>query len=156
MELRLAAMVAQDENMMLAFKEGKDLHTATAEALGCERQIAKSANFGLLYGSGAKGLRNYAAGMGVSLTEAEAGRVRAAWLAEYSGIAKWHKQLSRNADRTEGVGATITIPVSGMKRRLLDKMNKMTNHANTPVQGAGAAVLKCDAWQPLASHQGHG
>ena len=142
MELRLAAVVAQDENMMQAFKDGKDLHTATAEALGCERGIAKSANFGLLYGSGAKGLRNYAAGMGVSLSEAEAGRVRAAWLAEYSGIAKWHKQLSKNADRTEGVGATITIPVSGMKRRLLDKMNKMTNHANTPVQGAGAAVLK--------------
>ena len=32
MELQLAAIVAQDENMMLAFKEGKDLHTATAEA----------------------------------------------------------------------------------------------------------------------------
>ena len=54
MELRLAAVVAEDENMMQAFKDGKDLHTATAEALGCERQIAKSANFGLLYGSGAK------------------------------------------------------------------------------------------------------
>ena len=111
MELRLAAVVAQDENMMQAFKDGKDLHTATAEALGCERQIAKSANFGLLYGSGAKGLSNYAAGMGVSLYRGGGGRIRTAWLTEYSGIAKWHKQLSRNADRMPSwhVGATVTI-----------------------------------------------
>ena len=55
MELRLLAIVAKDENMCTAFIDGKDLHTVTAEALGCDRQIAKSANFGLAYGSGAKG-----------------------------------------------------------------------------------------------------
>ena len=58
MELRLAAAVAQDERMIQAFQDGEDLHTVTAEAIGCSRQIAKSANFGLLYGSGANGLRN--------------------------------------------------------------------------------------------------
>ena len=62
MELRLAAAVAEDERMTMAFQDGEDLHTVTAEALGCSRQIAKSANFGLLYGSGATGLRQYAGG----------------------------------------------------------------------------------------------
>ena len=68
MELKLAAAIAKDEKMSQAFKDGQDLHSVTAESIGCTRQIAKSANFGLLYGSGPNGLRNYAAGMGVSMT----------------------------------------------------------------------------------------
>ena len=142
MELRLAAIVAKDENMMQAFKEGKDLHTATAEALGCERQIAKSANFGLLYGSGAKGLSNYAAGMGVRLPEDEAAKVRTAWLTQYSGIARWHKKLSNISDRTSAM-PELRIPVTQMRRKLFGDMNRLTIRANSPVQGAGAAILKC-------------
>ena len=41
--------------MMLAFKEGKDLHTATAEALGCERQICKKCKFWIVVWLGGKG-----------------------------------------------------------------------------------------------------
>ena len=80
MELRLAAAVAQDEKMTKAFQAGEDLHTVTAEAIGCSRQIAKSANFGLLYGSGAKGLRNYAASSGVTMTVEAAATIRNQWL----------------------------------------------------------------------------
>ena len=118
MELRLAAVVAQDLNMMQAFIDGKDLHTATADALGCDRQIAKSANFGLLYGSGAKGLRNYAAGMGVQITLAEAHDVREKWLDTYYGIRKWHKKLSALSDQTKGTMADIRVPESRMRRFL--------------------------------------
>ena len=145
MELRLAAVVAKDETMMQAFQAGKDLHTATAEAIGCDRQIAKSANFGLLYGSGAKGLSNYAAGMGVRLSEDEAAKVRTAWLTEYSGIAKWHKTLSKQADNTarSSVMPELRIPVTQMRRKLFGDMNRLTIRANSPVQGAGAAILKC-------------
>ena len=143
MELRLLAVVAQDQNMMQAFKDDKDLHTATAEAIGCERQIAKSANFGLAYGSGAKGLSNYAAGMGVRLTEQEATKVRAAWLGEYHGVAAWHKKLANAADKSAGGAPAITIPVSGLRRFLVGDMNRLTVRANTPIQGAGAAILKC-------------
>ena len=71
----------------------KILHTVTAEAIGCSREIAKSANFGLLYGSGANGLRNYAAGSGVSMTLEEAQKEsRSGWFKEFEGIAKWHKK----------------------------------------------------------------
>ena len=153
MELRLAAVVAQDANMMQAFKDGKDLHTATAEALGCERQIAKSANFGLLFGSGAKGLANYAAGMGVQLSVEEAHEVREKWLSTYSGIRKWHKQMSAVSDKTKGTMAEIRVPVSKMRRYLPGDMNRLTVRANSPIQGSGAAILKC-AFGSLWLHLG--
>jgi DNA polymerase-1 len=143
MELRLLAIVAQDENMCNAFIEGKDLHTVTAEALGCDRQIAKSANFGLAYGSGAKGLRNYAAGMGVAITLQEATTVREQWLDTYYGVRAWHRRLAKESDKTAGQTPTIRVPVSGLRRFLPGDINRLTIRANTPVQGAGAAILKC-------------
>jgi DNA polymerase I-like protein with 3'-5' exonuclease and polymerase domains len=143
MELRLLAIVAEDENMSNAFIDGKDLHTATAEALGCDRQIAKSANFGLAYGSGPKGLRNYAAGMGVQITLEEATAVRQQWLDTYSGVKAWHRRLAKESDRTEGGMPALHIPGSRMRRFLPGEMNRLTVRANTPVQGAGAAILKC-------------
>ena len=88
MELRLAAAVSGDIEMATAFIDGEDLHQQTADAIGCTRQIAKSANFGLLYGSGAKGLRNYAGSQGIILPLPEAERVRAKWLQTYHGIAQ--------------------------------------------------------------------
>ena len=142
MELRIAAWIARDQRMMKAFTDGKDLHTATAEAIGCSRQIAKSANFGLLYGSGAKGLSNYAAGMGVRLSEDDAAEVREKWLKEYSGIRQWHRRLALEADQSEGQMVGIHIPKTKMRRWLVGDMNRLTIRANTPVQGAGAAILK--------------
>ncbi len=143
MELRLLAVVAEDENMCTAFMEGQDLHSVTSEALGCERQISKSANFGLAYGSGAKGLRNYAAGMGVQITLQEATSVREQWLDTYYGVRSWHRRLARESDKTAGQLASIRVPVSGLRRFLPGDMNRLTVRANTPIQGAGAAILKC-------------
>ena len=143
MELRLLAIVAEDENMCTAFIEGKDLHTVTAEALGCDRQIAKSANFGLAYGSSAKGLRNYAAGMGVAITLQEAAKVRQQWLDTYYGVRAWHRRLAKESDKTAGQVPTLRVPVSGLRRFLPGDINRLTIRANTPVQGAGAAILKC-------------
>jgi DNA polymerase I-like protein with 3'-5' exonuclease and polymerase domains len=143
MELRLAAAVAKDERMTAAFQAGEDLHTVTAEALGCDRQIAKSANFGLLYGSGATGLRNYAGGMGVTLSLDEAKAIRQQWLDTYYGIKAWQKQMALLADKTQGdPWAEIRIPGSGMRRYVPGDMNRLTVRANTPIQGAGAAILK--------------
>ncbi len=143
MELRLLAVVAKDENMCTAFIEGQDLHTVTSEALGCDRQIAKSANFGLAYGSGAKGLRNYAAGMGVQITLQEATDVRDQWLDTYYGVRAWHRRLARAADETaQQKMPWIRVPESGFRRFLPGDMNRLTIRANVPIQGAGAAILK--------------
>ena len=143
MELRLAAAVANDRLMIEAFKEGKDLHSLTAEALGCDRQIAKSANFGLLYGSGAKGLRNYAGSTGVLISLRQAEKIRRDWLNTYQGIARWQREQAQKADQTAREKMSeLRIPLSNMRRLLPPNMNRLTVRANSPIQGAGAAVLK--------------
>src|SRR5215217_2754045 len=66
-ELRIAAKISGDQEMLCAYAEGRDLHTFTAQSLiGREeiskedRKLAKAVNFGLLYGMGVKGLQSYA------------------------------------------------------------------------------------------------
>ena len=154
MELRLAAAQAEDETMIEAFKNDMDLHTLTASAIYTEptedekelklrRQVAKSANFGLLFGAGAKGLRNYAGAMGITMTIEEAEAVRDTFHGTYKGISKWQRDNAITSDSTRGdKWAEIRIPVSGLRRFLPGDMNRVTVRCNTPVQGAGAAVMK--------------
>ena len=144
MELRLAAALANDENMIQAFIRGEDLHDYTAEQMGCDRQIAKSANFGLLYGAGAEGLRNYAGSSGVLMTLEEATKVRDNWLRTYKGVHAWQNknyQIAKNSSGNEW--AETRIPLSNMRRYLKGDLNRVTVRCNTPIQGAGAAILKC-------------
>ena len=144
MELRLAAMLANDVRMIEAFKAEEDLHTVTADAIGCDRQIAKSANFGLLYGSGAKGLRNYAGASGITMTEERAAEIRKDWLGTFQGIAAWQQTSSKDADKSEhDPWPEVRVPVSNMRRFLKGDLNRLTVRCNTPIQGAGAAILKC-------------
>jgi DNA polymerase I len=126
MELRLAAAEAEDPLMIRAFQDGLDLHTVTAmqiygvsedEVTKEMRQISKSANFGLLYGSGARGLRNYAAGMGVQMDLAEAGEIRAKFHAVYTGISRWQRENAAQANRHRS-DAAIRIRNSGLRRIL--------------------------------------
>lgn len=152
MELRLAAAEAEDELMIRAFQDGLDLHTLTAmqiygvgedEVTKEHRQIAKSANFGLLYGSGAKGLRNYAGGMGIQMSHEEAAEIRDKFHAAYRGIHEWQQKAARASDKSKGNPfAEVRIRVSNLRRLLPGENNKLTTRCNTPIQGAGAAVLK--------------
>jgi len=150
MELRLAAAEAQDPLMTEVFQQGKDLHTITAtqiygvsedDVTKEQRQVSKSANFGLLYGSGAKGLRNYAAAMGIQMDLDEAAEVRRKFRAAYKGIAEWQQRNARAADAAKD-NPSIRIRESGLRRFLPGEHNKLTTRCNTPIQGAGAAVLK--------------
>ena len=144
MELRLAAALANDTNMIQAFKEGADLHDYTAEKMGCDRQIAKSANFGLLYGAGVEGLRNYAGAQGVLMSQEQARSVRDGWLNTYFGIKEWQKENQDKARSTEdNEWPEIRVPVTNMRRYLKGDLNRVTVRCNTPIQGAGAAILKC-------------
>ncbi len=150
MELRLAAAEAQDPLMTEVFQQGKDLHTITATQIyGVKeedvtkdmRQISKSGNFGLLYGSGAKGLRNYAAAMGIEMDLDEAAEVREKFHVAYKGISAWQRKNARDADAAKD-NPSIRIRISGLRRFLPGENNKLTTRCNTPIQGAGAAVLK--------------
>lgn len=154
MELRLAAAVSEDERMIQAFQQGEDLHTITAAAiypeptedpgeLKARRQVAKSANFGLLFGSGAKGLRNYAGAMGITMTIEEADQIRETFHATYQGIHRWQQVNADAANKTaREKWPEVRIPQSDMRRFLLGEMNRLTTRCNTPIQGAGAAILK--------------
>jgi DNA polymerase-1 len=141
-ELRLAAKIADESTMIQAFRDGEDLHTLTARSvLGktrvskADRQIAKSLNFGLLYGMGANGLRRYArASFGVELTGAEAARYHKAFFAAYPGLRRWHAWATGT-----GFRPLDTRTLAG-RRRL--GVRKFTEKLNTPVQGSGADGLK--------------
>lgn len=154
MELRLAAAESQDALMISAFQRDEDLHTITANAiypeptedeaeLKARRQVAKSANFGLLYGSGAKGLRDYAGAMGITMTVEEAEKIRDTFHNTYQGIHDWQRKHANYASMTSHERmAEIRIPGTDMRRFLIGDMNRLTTRCNTPIQGAGAAILK--------------
>jgi DNA polymerase-1 len=141
-ELRIAAKVSGDKALLAAYQRGDDLHTITARnILGIadvtkqHRQLAKACNFGLLYGMGARGFRQYAKSQyGVDLTEEEACRYRDAFFENYPGLAAWHSRI-RSRRTTE------TRTLAG-RRRLLDHQTPDTLRLNTPIQGIGADGLK--------------
>jgi DNA polymerase I-like protein with 3'-5' exonuclease and polymerase domains len=154
MELRLAAVEAEDEMMCRAFREGEDLHCLTARAIYGDafdqadsdvrkqmRQIGKSAAFGLLYGSGAKGLRSYAGASGIQMTLEEAAEIRDKFHSLYRGISAWQKKAAASAQNSSS-NAFVRIRVSNLRRLLPGEHNKLTTRCNTVIQGAGAAVLK--------------
>lgn len=141
-ELRIAARIANDANMIEAFQQGQDLHELTARrVLGIsevtkeQRQLAKALNFGLLYGMGPDGLRRYArANYGVRLSETEARDFRDKFFDAYPGLAKWHRQVRRQHDSK--------VRTLLGRRRLLGSDTPDTVRLNTPVQGIGADGLK--------------
>lgn len=140
-ELRLAAQISGDRNMRAAYQRGEDLHSLTAAAITGkaldavskeDRQLAKAANFGLLYGMGAARLRDYARdGYGVTLSEGEANRVRDAFFAAYPGLRAWHRSQSDGVIETRTLAGRRRIGISSFTEKL-----------NSPVQGSGADLLK--------------
>jgi DNA polymerase-1 len=141
-ELRIAAKVSGDKALLQAYQQAEDLHTRTARnVLGIQnvsqdnRQLAKALNFGLLYGMGARGFRQYAKShYGVDLSEQEARRYRDAFFQRYPGLAAWHQRVRSRRTRE-------TRTLAG-RRRLLNDQTPDTHRLNTPVQGTGADGLK--------------
>jgi DNA polymerase I-like protein with 3'-5' exonuclease and polymerase domains len=141
-ELRIAAKVCGDSAMLAAYARREDLHTATARTvLGTaevtreHRQLAKSLNFGLQFGMGARGFRDYARNnYHVILTLEQAENYRAAFFRTYPGLAAWHRRVGGS-----GEDAMETRTLTG--RRCLN-VRRFTEKLNLPVQGAGADGLK--------------
>ena len=101
-ELRIAAILSRDRNMLRAYAEGRDLHTLTAAAVAGvppgavtrdQRQAAKAVNFGMLYGQGHRGLAAYArATYGVDMTLDEARGAQDAFFRTYPGLRRWQQE----------------------------------------------------------------
>jgi DNA polymerase-1 len=141
-ELRIAAVIAQDQALLQAYQAGQDVHVATAarllsvapEAVTKEaRQLAKAVNFGLLYGMGARTLQTYAQQQyRVTLTPDKASTYRQRWFAAYPGLARWHQD-------TAATQPAETRTLAGRRRLAVDTYTK---RLNSPVQGTGADGMK--------------
>jgi DNA polymerase-1 len=140
-EMRIAAEVAGDPRLIEAFDRGADVHRLTAASLmglpehaitKSHRQLAKSCNFGLLYGMGAPRLRGYAKfAYGVEMNGDEAIAYRERFFETYDGLRRWHRS------QPDGVIETRT---RAGRRRL--GVEPLTEKVNSPVQGTGADGLK--------------
>jgi DNA polymerase-1 len=141
-ELRVAARVSGDPNMLDAYRRGEDLHALTARrVLGTgevtkeHRQLAKALNFGLLYGMGALGFRRYARAIyGLALTDRQARDYRQVFFDAYPGLAAWHRKVRRDHQ-------PVTWTLGG-RRRLIGDDEPDTYRLNSPVQGTGSDGLK--------------
>ncbi|HTN17521.1 MAG TPA: DNA polymerase, partial [Chitinophagaceae bacterium] len=148
-ELRIVAAISGDERMIQAFKDGKDIHTATAaKVYGVEesavdktmRRNAKAVNFGIIYGQSAFGL---AENLGISRTEAKT--IIDAYFEQFSGI-KNYMNSTINFAHEHGYVQTL----AGRKRWLPDIVsgNQVVrgyaerNAINMPIQGTAADMIK--------------
>ena len=147
-ELRVAALVSQDQAMFQAYENGEDLHRKTAatilhvapEAVTREqRQMAKAVNFGLLYGQGPTGLaRSAKASYAVDMTEEEAKLAQQAFFEPYPDLRRWQKNT---ADR---VKRSMSVTTPGGRVRDFSRESKgysYTQALNTPIQGGAAEVM---------------
>ena len=148
-ELRILAHIAQDQQMIRAFRENADIHAITAsQVFGCPleslpaelRSRAKAINFGIVYGIGAFSLSKQ-----IHVSVAEAKAYIDAYLRTYSGVARYQKQAVEQA-REDGYAVTIY----GRRRELADihSKNKQVQAfaervaLNMPVQGTAADIIK--------------
>lgn len=148
-ELRIVAAISGDPAMSDAFRQGKDIHTATAakvfnvdenEVTKEMRYKAKSVNFGIIYGQSAFGL---AENIGVSRTEAK--EIIDAYKKEFAHIQKYMDEM-KSFCKTNGYVQTLM----GRKRWLKDiNSSNWTvrgyaerNAINSPIQGTAADMIK--------------
>jgi DNA polymerase I len=95
-ELRIAAEISGDKNLLKAFQKGQDIHVLAATYItgkeasvitADERQLAKAVNFGLIYGLGAPGVVARAKqDYGVDLTLEQAEQIRGRYFKAFSGL----------------------------------------------------------------------
>ncbi|HET9836263.1 MAG TPA: DNA polymerase I, partial [Rhodanobacteraceae bacterium] len=165
-ELRIMAHLSGDETLIRAFKEGADVHRATAaEVFGVapdqvdssQRRAAKVVNFGLMYGMSAHGLSR-ALGIG----RLEAGEYIARYFERFPGVRAFMDSTREQAQR-DGFVETL------FGRRLYLESLRSRNAAqragaeraaiNAPMQGTAADIIKramiaIDSWL-LKRDDGH-
>jgi DNA polymerase I len=144
-ELRLLAHYSRDKTLLDAFSHGKDIHHETAVKLFGEehaadkRGIAKSINFGLLYGMGSKKLADT---VGISTKEAK--EIIESYFTNFSSVKAYFEQIKLHAKR-DGFVTTLLG-----RRRYFDfeKANGMQyamferESVNTLFQGSAADLIK--------------
>jgi len=148
-ELRIMAAFAEDEKMIEAFKNGRDIHATTAatinkvpleEVTSEMRSMAKSANFGIIYGISAYGLSQ-----NLNIPRKEAADFIDNYFKEFPAVKKYMDKVVNDA-RDNGYVSTIL----GRKRYLRDINSRNQtmrggaerNAINAPIQGTAADIIK--------------
>ena len=165
LELRLACAIFDELEMYRQLKDGEDLHTSMAIAstgkelhpdglLGSDydtihdasnkgtkfvtktdRTLAKSINFGYVFGMSAKTYQNYAfVSYGVKVSLEESTNLRNKYFTKYPGIKKYHEYVWNNYHKPSFFYETA------LGRRVKPKLG--TDGINGPVQGSGAETTK--------------
>ena len=148
-ELVVLAHLSQDENLLAAFRDGTDVHARTAalifgvsenEVKPDQRRMAKTINFGVMYGMSAFRLSNE-----LNISRTDATNFITAYFNTYSGVRRFIEELIK---KTEGCGYVSTI--LGRRRYIptINSRNKTEKAAaeriavNTPIQGSAADIVK--------------
>ena len=148
-ELRIMAALSQDEEMLKAFNEGKDIHSITAakiyqipesEVDGDMRRKAKTANFGIIYGISAFGLSQR-----LNISRSEAKELIDGYFQNFPKIKQF---MDKQIELARNQGFVQTI--KGRKRYLTDinSANAVVrgmaerNAINAPIQGSAADIIK--------------
>lgn len=148
-ELRLTAIMSNDTNMINNFLKGKDIHTATAmnifhrnedEITPQMRSVAKSINFGIIYGMGAFKLSKE-----INITTTEAKKYIANYFDMYPNIKTFMDNTIQDCKQT-GYVKTILNRIRYIPE--IKSSNKVVQASgsriamNTPIQGSSADVIK--------------
>ncbi|OBU21143.1 DNA polymerase I [Photobacterium aquimaris] len=148
-ELRIMAHLSGDEALLNAFREGKDIHAATAaEILGLaiddvtteQRRRAKAINFGLIYGMSAFGLAKQ-----LDMGRNEAQDYMNVYFERYPGVLEYMESTRNNAAEQGYVetlfGRRLYLPDikarNGLRRKAAERAA-----INAPMQGTAADIIK--------------
>ena len=148
-ELRVLAHYSQDPTLLAAFRGGEDIHTRTAALLNDiepsavtpdQRRGAKTINFGLIYGMGA---RKLAGELGISLAEARGFMER--YFARFAHIKEFYDKVEEEA-RKLGYVTTMADrrrPLPDMRSQSAQSRALAERQAvNTLIQGSAADIIK--------------
>jgi DNA polymerase-1 len=148
-ELRIMAHLSHDAGLLKAFREGLDVHKATAaEVLGIEpddvtndqRRAAKAVNFGLIYGMSAFGLAKQ-----LDISRSEAADYISRYFARYPGVQDY---MERTRTQAHEQGYVETLFGRRLMLRDINSPKPMLRQAaeraaiNAPMQGTAADIIK--------------
>ena len=162
LELRIMAHRSQDKAMLEIYKSGGDIHQNTQDALGLgkkDRTVAKAANFGLIYGLSAQGLKeNLWNQARLAKTLEECQQWRYGFFKAYPGIQIYHEKVENFMKKR---GYTLTL--AGRRRRVKEEMERDYGYAyrmalNCTIQGCldkDAPILTESGYVPLKEVTGH-
>jgi DNA polymerase-1 len=148
-DLRVLSHLSQDQGLLDAFRRDEDIHAATAARLfGVEpsevtpdmRRVAKTVNFGVIYGMSEYGLEQ-----ATELSREEAAQFITAYFEKYPGVTQYLEATKQQA-RERGYVQTLlgrrrSIPeINSTNRQVREAAERMA--INMPVQGTSADIIK--------------